>query len=278
VKELARRFFEQIGLPIDEVLSRSDLDEREKKYPHAYSTDIDRRGDVRVMANLKNDEYSMDTMLHEMGHAVYSQNIDPALPFLLRTEAHTLTTEAVAMFFGRLARNARWLHDLGVLTSKERAEIEPISRKSQRLAALVLARWCQVMFRFERELYKNPDQDLNTLWWDLVETYQYVHRPEGREAAADWAAKIHLASYPVYYHNYMLGEMLASQLHAYLTRRVLPVSRGREVAPVNHPEVGRYLKEKLFRPGARYRWDELIRRATGEPLEARYFVEQFVKL
>ena len=35
---------------------------------------------------------------------------------------------------------------------------------------------------------------------------------EGRAAAPDWAAKIHIATNPVYYHNYMLGEMMASQL------------------------------------------------------------------
>jgi peptidyl-dipeptidase A len=41
--------------------------------------------------------------------------------------------------------------------------------------------------------------------------------------------------------------------------------------------VGRYLREKVFGPGALYPWNEMIRRATGEPLTPKYFVEQFVK-
>ncbi|MCK7529636.1 MAG: hypothetical protein MZV63_00520 [Marinilabiliales bacterium] len=35
-------------------------------------------------------------------------------------------------------------------------------------------------------------------------------KPEGRNMP-DWATKIHVALYPCYYHNYLLGELLASQ-------------------------------------------------------------------
>ena len=67
------------------------------------------------------------------------------------------------------------------------------------------------MFRFEKSLYQNPEQDLQDLRWSLVEQYQLLHRPANRETAADWATKIHIATAPCYYHNYLLGELLASQ-------------------------------------------------------------------
>jgi len=50
--------------------------------------------------------------------------------------------------------------------------------KMLRNQLLIFSRWCQVMLRFEKELYVNPNQDLNKLWWDLVEKYQLVKRPE----------------------------------------------------------------------------------------------------
>ena len=50
-------------------------------------------------------------------------------------------------------------------------------------------RLAMVMTHFERALYQDPEQDLNTLWWDLVEEFQGVRRPEGRHAP-DWASKI----------------------------------------------------------------------------------------
>jgi len=275
IKDVAACFYEGIGLDPTAVLERSDLYEKDKKYPHAYSIDMDRKGDCRIMTNLRNDEYWMDTLLHELGHATYSGHVDPSLPWLLRTEAHTFTTEAIAMFFGRLARNAAWLEQTGVLTPEERKTVEPVTRKAARLSQMVFARWCQVMVRFERALYEDPDQDLNALWWRLVEENQLVTPPENRDAP-DWAAKIHITSSPVYYHNYMLGEMLASQLTAYVREHVLPPSEAAVYNPCEHPEMGRYLDESVFKPAARYRWDEMIERATGEPLTARYFVEEFV--
>jgi peptidyl-dipeptidase A len=42
-------------------------------------------------------------------------------------------------------------------------------------------------------------------------------------------------------------------------------------------EVGQLLKDKVFGPGARYSWNEMIRRATGEPLTANYYATDFVK-
>jgi peptidyl-dipeptidase A len=131
------------------------------------------------------------------------------------------------------------------------------------------------MVRFERELYKNPKQDLNALWWDLVERYQMVSRPTGRDEP-DWASKIHVVSAPAYYHNYMLGELLASQLDHYIQTQILNGRDGR--VPINNRrEVGTYLIENVFRPGKRYHWDRLIREATGEPLSPRFFVDQYLR-
>ena len=93
------------------------------------------------------------------------------------------------------------------------------ARRRSGLQMLVFSRWAQVMYRFEKSMYENPDQDLNNLWWEMVEKYQLVKKPEGRNMP-DWATKIHIALYPCYYHNYLLGEMLASQLYSYITTNI----------------------------------------------------------
>ena len=272
IKKLAVRFYKSIGLDVTDILARSDLYEREGKYPHAFSTDIDRKGDVRIMVNLRNNETWMNTLLHELGHSVYSKYIDPSLPFLLRTEAHTFTTEGIAEMFGGLAYSAAWMRDMGVLPEKDYARLAPLSEKGIRLGNLVFARWVEVMVHFERELYRNPDADLNSLWWQLKERYQLLRKPAGRNEP-DWAAKIHIALYPVYYHNYLLGYMFAAQLRHFMLRN------RPEVDPllwsmVGDPSVGDFLKEKVFAPGARYPWNEMIRRATGEYLNPKYFVAE----
>jgi len=85
--------------------------------------------------------------------------------------------------------------------------------------ALVFTRWVLVMTHFERELYADPDADLDAIWWSLVNRYQLLTPPDGRRAP-DWAAKIHIACAPVYYHTYLYGHLVAAQLRAAIRREV----------------------------------------------------------
>jgi peptidyl-dipeptidase A len=221
----------------------------------------------------------MGTMLHEFGHAVYDKRIGLAddLPFFLRDVAHTLTTEAIAMLFGRLSRNAAWLTHYAGVPADEAETVAASAAEEQRSQLLVFARWVLVMTHFEREMYRDPTQNLNRLWWQMVSRYQGITPPgenlfsgENRDAP-DWAAKLHLALAPIYYHNYLMGEMLASQLLEYIRANVLPTG-GDDMALVTSPAVGQYLTEKVFAPGACLPWNELITQATGEPLNPAHFV------
>ena len=269
--KLAATFYDGIGLNVDAILAKSDLYEKPGKNQHAFCTDIDRSGDIRTLDNIKPDVYWMNTILHELGHGVYSFYNDRSLPFTLRTEAHTFTTEAIANFFGNLAKNPVWMNKMGIIDEKESEKISGDSRKSLRLEMLVFSRWAQVMYRFEKSMYENPEQDLNSLWWNLVEKYQMIKKPEGRNMP-DWATKIHVALYPCYYHNYLLGYLLSSQLHNYITTNITA-----NESFVGEKAVGAYLKEKVFMPGSRYYWNEMIEKATGEKLTAKYYAKQFVQ-
>lgn len=276
VVQLSKDYYAGIGLDVTGILSKSDLYEKDGKYQHAFCTHIDRSGDVRVVCNVKNNDQWMNTMLHELGHGVYDQNIDMKLPYFLRTPAHTFTTEAIAMIFGRLSSNPYWLRENVGVSAEEADRISTDVSKSLQLEQLVFSRWCQVMFRFEKSMYTNPDQDLNKLWWDLAEKYQLLKKPEGRNSA-DWASKIHIALYPCYYHNYQLGELLASQLQATINTKVLKVGANDVVSLSKNPEIGTYLLDKVFKPGAKYQWNDMIKRATGEELTAKYYAREFIR-
>ncbi len=276
IKVLATEFYAGIGLAVESILANSDLYEREGKNPHAFCTDIDRQGDVRILCNLKNNESWMETILHELGHAVYDKYHDRQVPYLLRRPVHAFTTEAIAMFFGRLSRNPTWMQQMLGLSDEQRMEIEKVSGKYAQLKQLIFARWDMVMYNFEKQLYANPEQDLNSLWWQMVEKYQLVKRPQGRDEP-DWAAKIHFTIAPCYYHNYMLGELLASQLHHHIVHEILKLESDENLSYIDRRELGEFLSENVFEAGAVYHWNEMIKRATGEPLTPKYFVAQFVK-
>jgi peptidyl-dipeptidase A len=265
---MARAFYKDLGLEIEDILARSDLYERPGKCQHAFCTDIDRQGDVRILANIAPSERWMATTLHEVGHGVYEKYLDMSLPYTLREPAHMLTTEAVAILMERSIRSAWFLtRYAGVPEEKARA-MERDLKAHIRAKLLVFCRWCSVMLRFEQALYRDPEQDLDALWWDLVERYQFLTRPEGRKAP-DWAAKIHLSTAPVYYQNYLLGDLVASQLWDYIQKRVL--SPGAFFAS---PETGRYLVEKVFRPGSREVWSLWLKGATDEALNPEHFAGQ----
>jgi peptidyl-dipeptidase A len=248
--------YDRLGLELRSVMERSDLYAREGKSQHAFCIDIDREGDVRTLCNVVANSRWASTMLHEFGHAIYDVEVDRGLPWLLRTAAHSLTTEGVAMFFERQLADPAWLAEVAGVDGEELERLAPQLAGALRARLLVFSRWVLVMCHFERGLYADPDADHDNRWWDLVERFQLVRRPDGR-AAPDWAAKIHLAVAPVYYQNYLYGELVASQLMAAVRR---------EAGGLAGPQAGRFLVDSFFRPGSRLRWDHLMKSATGAPL------------
>jgi peptidyl-dipeptidase A len=261
--DIAVKYYKHVGLPYDKVLSRSDMYEREGKNQHAFSIDIDTLGDVRNLCNVKPTDEWMDTILHEGGHGVYSLGIDRKLPFNLRAEAHIFTTEGIAMMFGAKARDPKWMIKFAGV-DKKAAQAAANALQQQRIREqLIFCRWTLVMMNFERALYENPDADLKKLWWDMVEKYQLLKRPRGRKSS-DWASKPHFVIAPVYYHNYMLGELFAAQLRE---------SLGKDFVNDN-PRLGTILKQKVFTPGSKYAWQEFVKRATGQPLSPKSFSKE----
>ena len=266
VVALTTRTYDALGLDIRPALANSDLLPRAGKCQHAFCSHVDRRGDVRVLCNNVPNERWMGTMLHEFGHAIYDLEIDRTLPWALRRPPHMSSTEAIAMLFGRLSKDGTWLTKVAGVPASEAEGLAALAAAAFREGMLVFARWVLVMTRFERALYRDPEQDLDTLWWDLVERYQRVHRPDGRRAP-DWAAKIHVATAPVYYHSYLMGECTASQL-----ARAIEKSTGGGL--VGNGRAGAFLSRQFFRPGATRPWDEHLAHATGARLDPAAFLAE----
>jgi peptidyl-dipeptidase A len=260
IVELARRTIEGAGLEAEGIIARSDVYPREGKNQHAFCIDIDRSGDVRVLANLVATHESADTMLHELGHGVYDLGFRHDLPWSLRS-THLVATEATAILFGTLSWSREWLERVVGVSARECAELAPRLAAARAVELLVFTRWVLVMNAFERGLYADPDGDLDALWWELVSRYQGVTPPDGRRAP-DWAAKIHIAVSPVYYHTYLYGAIVALQLAATLEAEAGGI--------VDRPDAGSLLEERLFAHGQSVRWDRLVEEVSGSPLQVAF--------
>ena len=263
-------YFRGIGLLTEDIAGRSDLFERAGKNQHAFCINIDREDDVRVLCNIKPNRKWMNTMLHEFGHAVYEKYYSDNLPYILREPAHIFVTEAVAMFFGRLASDPLWMREMGIIDHDAAQRLAYVSKRAASGEQLVFSRWAQVMYHFEKSLYANPEQNLNDLWWGLAEKYQQLTPPDDMSPAY-WASKIHVASAPCYYHNYLLGELLASQLGAKL-KMMMP---GDGHTFCGDPLIGRYFRDEVFYHGAVLPWKDLVKSATGSELDPAHYAAQF---
>jgi peptidyl-dipeptidase A len=203
----------------------------------------------------------METILHELGHAVYELGYDSNLPWLLREPPHMITTEAMALIAGRQAYRYSALCNLLPKSAQEEFLMKKADASLKR-RQLIFSRWVMVMTEFESELYRNPNQALNDLWWSIVEKYQMIGRPKGRIDKCDWAAKYHIGLAPVYYFSYLLGEMFASAMEM-------------EVKDLACAKAGNYFQQKLFNPGNKMSWDKLVHHVTGAPLTADAWIKQF---
>ncbi len=260
ILEAAKAFYKKIGFDVEEILKKGDHFERVGKNQHAFCTHIDREGDVRVLNNVKPTLKWLEVVLHELGHAVYDVGISQKLPWLLREPPHMITTEAMALIAGRQAHLAKSLEKL---CPDSDDALKSLAEKGLKRGQLIFSRWVLCMTHFERELYRHPNQDLNTLWWQMVEKYQGI-KWKGSKHGADFAAKYHISLAPAYYFSYLLGEFFASTLE-------------QKFDLFTSEKTASFLNKNLFEPGNSLNYKELIKKITGEDLKEDAWVSQFLE-
>ena len=258
---------DSIDLDVRSILARSSLYPQPGKNQHAFCMPVLPDGsDVRVLCNLTKSHHWTGVLLHELGHAVAAEYADRRLPQRLTLWPNGIIAETESQTIERMSSDPAWLRDVVGLPADRAEAVARELRSIDRLANLIMTRWSLVMAHFERALYADPDGDLRTLWWDLVERIQLVPRPEGRQAP-DWASKIHLANFPGNYYVYIVGELVVSQLHNALIQEVGGL--------YGHAKAGQFLRERLFHLGAQSDWATTVQQATGSPIGVEAYVGEW---
>jgi carboxypeptidase Taq len=73
-----------------------------------------------------------------------------------------------------------------------------------------------------------------------------------------------------YFPSYTIGAMMAAQQWAAL-ETAIPDARD-DLRHGRFERINGWRKDRIWQQGSRYSTPELMRRATGEPLDARYFI------
>ena len=260
VVDISKKAYAGMGYDVDKLPIELDLFPRANKNTHGFSFPIEAGKDARILANLTNNVSSIDTLMHELGHSVFTVKTNPKLPYLEQDTTSTMT-EAVAMMMGDMPRTE------GLIKDKVSPEVFAKFQKSAAEEDSKFVGSSMAIIDFERNMYKNPDQDLKQLWKDM--SVKYKGRSEKDEATNEWATIPHFLSHPAYYQNYFRASLIKAQLYDALTDKFGNLTENKNTA--------KYLDEHIFQYGGSKEDDEILQEVTGKPLTAEAFCERINK-
>jgi len=264
-------FFEGIGLPIQKVINNSDLVYRPEKSSLTAMVNVDFKNDIRLIAGIQNTYDGMYRMMHLGGHASHYSSISDDIPYLLKTPISVIY-EGLARYFENLASNYDWLKTEVPIDENEQKQIVRVCQHLHHVDRLFRCRRLLAMAEFEREVYQNPEQDLDQLWYNLNLKYLGIRFPTEKNGCF-WAANKFSTSMSCSIHNFVLADVFAAQLQHAVEKNVLMKTNG---VYTNNKAVGKYLVDNLYRYGNLLPWEQLIEKATGEPLNSIYLVEELI--
>lgn len=262
---------------------------RQDKSPHPFMTKL-ALGDIRITTRVKERDLTeaLFSTLHEAGHALYELGLDPAFEGTpLASAASSGVHECQSRLWENLIGRSRpfWEHyypklqaafptQLGdySLNNFYRA-INRVSRSLIRTDADELTYNLHVMIRFSLELDllegKLEVRHLPDAWNDLYQQDLGITPPNNADGVLQ---DVHWYSFRIggAFQSYTLGNIMSAQfLEA--ARRSNPAIDS-EIAEGHFDALRSWLTEHVYRHGRKFLPEELVRRATGEPLKLDPYV------
>lgn len=253
---------------------------------HPFTTSFDIQ-DVRITTRYQKNWLSASIFgtLHECGHALYEQGLDPAHRGTPLSEAVSLGIhESQSRFWenqvGRsIAFWKHWYKDLQKLfpiisdvgLESFYAAINTVQPSMIRVEADEVTYNLHIAIRYEMEraIFDKSVavQDLPSLWNDKCESYLGI-RPE--KDADGILQDIHWSFGGFgYFPTYLLGNLYAAQWMAAMRKEIVDLDELMERGELQ--PMLRWLREKIHKQGRRYPAHELCTRICGEPLNPDHF-------
>lgn len=262
---------------------------RQDKAPHPFTTSFS-VGDVRITTRVKETHLNdlLFSTLHESGHAMYEQGVDPALDGTLLAQGTSAGMhESQSRLWENLVGRSRacWEHFYpklqatfpdalkGVSLDAFYRAINKVQKSLIRTEADEVTYNLHVMLRFDFELALLEGsltvKDLPEAWRARFQTDLGIEPPDDRDGVMQ---DVHWYFGPVggMFQGYTLGNILGAQLF--------------ETALQAHPEItqemtqGRFgtlhawLRENIYRHGRKFTAQELMQRVCGQPMSVEPYI------
>lgn len=257
-------------------------------------------GDVRITTryNVNMPQQAIFGIIHESGHALYEQGMDPnhfgsPLAEALSYGLHESQSRMWENIIGR--SRPFWTHFWprmtaifpqalnGVTAEQFVLAVNHVQQSFVRVEADEMTYDLHIIVRFEieRDLFNGSlsVSDLPKAWNRKMEDYLGVTPPnDGKEGVLQ---DVHWSGGAFgYFPSYSLGNIAAAQLWYSIQRDVPNVQQKIETG--NFSEILAWLRTNVHRHGRRFKRDELMKKATGKPLGTadyiRYLNEKFSAL
>jgi len=244
-KEMYHEMSDKTAVFIDMMLENEafDVEARKNKWGGGYCTVFSKYRQPFILANFNGTTEDVDTMTHEVGHALNDYLIlDNAYVTELgcggmeTAETHSMSMEFFAWpymekFFGKNAASYRYKHALDTLS---------------------FIPYGTMVDAFQHIVYENPDltpEERNRVWLQLESEYRPFMSTEGipyLEKGTRWQYQMHIYETPFYYIDYCLAQTAAFQF-------LLASLEDYDDA------FSKYMR--LSEQGGEKRWDELLKEA-----------------
>lgn len=211
---------------------------------------------MRILANLTHDAYALHVLNHELGHCVYALNFADHICFLDK-RAYPAVTEAIAMMMESIQKRENILNDIVPQTVLNKF------KSSWAEDELLYLSHALTLINFEREMYKNPQQDLQKLWHDMRVKFNGADEEETLDNK--WATVPHFLSFPAYYQNYFRAGIIKTQIYEHLISKPGPITE--------NPNTADYLTKHLFQYGTSLTQEELIKNLTKQDLSPNAYIQ-----
>lgn len=244
--------------------------------------------DVRLTTRYREDDFIQGLMaiIHETGHALYEQNRPREWITLPIGHARSMGIhESQSLLFEmQMGRDPHFLDYIAPLIQqhlgKDRAfDVANLVKLYHRVKPgfirveadeLCYAAHVILRFEIERDLIEGNIEadDIPALWDEKMQAYLGIDtRGQYRDGCLQdihWPAGLF-----GYFPSYTLGAMTAAQLFACI-RKTLP-NLNDCLANGHFSAISDWLQQAVWSQGSRWETPELLRRATGEPLNPIYF-------
>lgn len=209
------------------------------------------------------EELSFYYLLHEIGHGLQWTGVEIEQPVLKGYEwcmgnSACLYNEAMAEVIATFSSSYKYLEEFGYTPQK----IDSITDTILELRPLFL-RYQIVNALFEIELYRNPEKPAELIKQELYRKYLFVEKDFSKKSNL---ISLSYVSYPVYEQNYLIADIVSTQIHGYLKRVY-----GDDY--FLNPAVGTFLKASLWKSGELRDWRQRILQATNMDLYDNSFYE-----